>query len=85
MTIKEQIYEFISRRGPHGATDEEIQKGLHIAPDSERPARVQLVKENWVVDSGMKRGAPNAKKLNTIWFARPGKNVSIVDNPSMLE
>lgn len=54
-TQRAKILDFIERRGPYGATDEEIQASLGLSPNSERPRRVELVTGGWVVDSGARR------------------------------
>lgn len=83
MRIKDAIYEFLVKRGPDGATDEQIQNLLKIAPDSQRPARVQLVKDGWVIDSGIKRSIPNSNKKGKVWVAIKGRGVSKFDTCSM--
>lgn len=81
MRIKDAIYDFLLKRGTEGATDEQIQNLLKIAPDSERPARIQLIKDGWVVDSGLKRSVPNSNRKARIWVAIRGRGVSNFDIP----
>lgn len=40
--LRRQVLEFIRQRGPAGATDEEIQMGLSMNPNTERPRRIEL-------------------------------------------
>lgn len=82
MRIKDTIYDFLIKRGTDGATDEQIQTSLNIAPDSERPARISLVKDKWVVDSGLKRLVPNSNRRARVWIAIRGRNVSKFDTCS---
>ena len=82
MRIKDEIYNFLVKRGTDGATDEQIQTSLKISPDSERPARVQLVKDKWVVDSGLKRSVPNSNRRAIVWVAIRGRDHSIIDSGS---
>jgi hypothetical protein len=40
--LRRQVLEFIRQRGEAGATDEEIQMGLGMNPNTERPRRIEL-------------------------------------------
>ena len=79
MRIKDEIYNYLLRKGSDGATDEQIQSALKISPDSERPARVQLVKDNRVVDSGKKRSVPHSNRKARIWVAIRQGGQSMID------
>jgi transcription initiation factor IIE alpha subunit len=47
------VYDFINRVG--GATDEEIEEALSISGNTVRPTRGSLVKDGFIVDSGLER------------------------------
>jgi len=51
-----------------GLTDEGITKATGIAPNSERPARVQLLKDGWVMDSGRRRQVASGRTA-VVWAA----------------
>jgi hypothetical protein len=48
-TQRWRVFTWIWTHG--GATDEEIQTGLKISGDSERPRRTELVEGGWIEDS----------------------------------
>lgn len=50
-----QILAYILSRGAEGATDDEGQRALGIRVQTYTPRRYELVKEGFVVDSGMRR------------------------------
>lgn len=85
MRIKDEIYNYLVKKGTDGATDEQIQNALKISPDSERPARVQLVKDKKVVDSGLKRQVPNSNRKARVWIAIRTSGLSIVDKEFCIE
>lgn len=62
-SIRHNVLRAIAKRGPDGATDEEIQDTLGCRANTQRPRRVELVNEGWVEDSGLRRptvtGAPS--------------------------
>jgi len=49
------VFRFVIQRGQQGATDEEIQNGLMMRDNTQRPRRVELVAAGLVVDSGRTR------------------------------
>lgn len=49
------VLAFIRGRGAEGATDEEIQTGLPLSPNTQRPRRVELVDARLIRDSGRRR------------------------------
>ena len=51
-----------------GLTDEEVQIILDLDPSSERPRRVELVRDGLVVDSGRTRLTVSGRKA-TVWVA----------------
>lgn len=54
-TQRRRVYDFIRRQAEHGATDEEIQEALRMGGNTERPRRVELVRDGLVVDSERRR------------------------------
>ncbi len=42
-TLRQQVLEFVAERRMYGATDEEIQMGLDMAGNTQRPRRRELV------------------------------------------
>jgi predicted transcriptional regulator len=65
-TYREQVYNFITERGAYGATDEEIQKGLNLDPNTERPRRIELVKSGHVVEAGVTRKTTSGRQA-AVW------------------
>lgn len=67
-SINKKIYEYILNTGLAGATDQEIEKVLHLDGNTVRPCRGSLVKKFLVSDSGRTR--PNEKGNDCIvWIA----------------
>jgi hypothetical protein len=63
-----RVLEFISSQGERGATDKEVQRGLGMAGDSQRPRRV------WLRNNGFlqPKGSPEEIVLrdgSTVWVA----------------
>ena len=54
-SLKRRVYEYILSQGMRGATDQEIEKTLHIEGNTVRPSRVGLIKEGYIIDSGTTR------------------------------
>lgn len=52
-TKRAKVYEFL--RSNYGATDEEIEIALGMSGNTVRPTRISLMKDGWVVDSGLYR------------------------------
>ena len=67
-SIRHRVYEFILRRGPLGATDQEIATNLNIAGDTVRPTRKTLEQDLLVIDSGMTRNNHNGNAC-IVWRA----------------
>lgn len=57
---------FASLRAEGSATDEELQLRLSLDPSTERPRRVELVKQGLVVDSGKTR-LTRSRRPATVW------------------
>ena len=67
-TIRRVILDFLVGLGDHGATDEEIQTGLVMGANTQRPRRVELVRAGLVVDSGKTRPTLSGKAA-VVWVA----------------
>lgn len=65
---RERVMEFIVSAGDRGATDEEIQDGLGLSGNSERPRRTRLVELGRVKDSGNMRMTRSGRPA-TVWMA----------------
>ena len=65
-TERERVLRFLRRRGWTGATDEEIQYGLPMQPNTQRPRRVELVRAGTVEDSGRRRRT-RAGRQAVVW------------------
>lgn len=64
-----RVYAFIVQRGLEGATDQEIQDGLGLTGDSERPRRRGLQKIGLINDSGKTRKSP-AGRDSVVWISK---------------
>ena len=69
--IMQRVLDAIRGAGGNGMTDEEIQQMLNLQGNTERPARVALVQQGVVVDSGNK-GRTAAGRSAVLWVARTG-------------
>jgi len=54
-TLRRKVYEFLINRGSDGATDQEIEKYLHLDGNTVRPIRGSLVTDGLVKDTGATR------------------------------
>lgn len=63
--LQRQVVEFLHQRGEHGATDEEMQGGIPMDPNTQRPRRRELAKRGLVVEAG-ERKTRSGKKA-TVW------------------
>lgn len=71
-----RVHAFISSQGDHGATDKEIQAALELDGNSERPRRVWLRANGFILP----KGAPSAivvRDRSTVWVSvRPPEQTS---------
>lgn len=67
-SIRHRVYEFILRRGLHGATDQEIATNLNLSGDTVRPTRKTLEQDLFVIDSGTTRNNHNGNAC-IVWRA----------------
>lgn len=65
-TLRRAVYEFIWGRAVLGATDEEIQDGLGMAQNTERPRRRELQLGGFIQDSGNTRTTRSGRKA-VVW------------------
>ena len=54
-SLRRKVYEYILNQGLRGATDQEIEKALHIEGNTVRPTRISLVKDGFIMDTGTTR------------------------------
>lgn len=54
-TVKRKVYEYLLNKGLDGATDQEIERYLHLDGNTVRPIRGALVEAGIVTDSGTTR------------------------------
>jgi hypothetical protein len=54
-TQRQNVLDELASVFPNGMTDEELQNGLEMNPNAQRPRRIELVEQGWVEDSGTRR------------------------------
>lgn len=54
-SLRRKVYEYILNQGLRGATDQEIEKALHIEGNTVRPTRISLIKDGFIKDTGSTR------------------------------
>lgn len=67
-TLRAIVLGELERRGPRGATDDELQDALGMNPSTQRPRRVELVERGLVRDSGDTRKTKSGRSA-TVWVA----------------
>ena len=68
-TLRAKVLAFIVTAGENGATDQEIQDGLGMDGNTERPRRRELEKGGFIVDSGRTRVC-RSKQAAVVWVAK---------------
>lgn len=63
--LQTAVLDYLTSRGEHGATDEEIQLALELNPSTQRPRRIELVRKGLVVARGDRKTKSN--RLATVW------------------
>lgn len=63
--LHRQVLAFLRQRGDLGATDEEMQLGIPMAPSTQRPRRVELARRGLVIEAGVRKTA--SKRNATVW------------------
>jgi len=54
-TWRRKIYDYVQARGFDGATDQEIESALRLSGNTERPTRITLVRDGYLIDTGRTR------------------------------
>jgi hypothetical protein len=65
-TLRRQVLDYIVSQGQRGATDEQIQEALAMNPSTQRPRRIELVRDGLVRDSGTTRLTGSGRKA-VVW------------------
>jgi len=65
--LRARVLEFIQRQGAAGATDLEIQAGLNMSGDTQRPRRRELQQAGFIVDSGDVRSTAGGRAA-VVWL-----------------
>ena len=63
------VLAFLRGCGAAGATDDQMQAGIPMSANTQRPRRVELVRAHLVVDSGKTRLTPGGDDA-VVWVAR---------------
>lgn len=69
--LQRDVLAFIAGRGPVGATDDEICRGLHLLRDTGRARRVELRGKGLILDSGRSRVTSRGRAA-IVWTAVDG-------------
>ena len=69
-TLRAEVYAFLKLRGEQGATDEEIQRALHMEGNTARPRRRELEQSGLIRDSGATRQAISGRSA-VVWEVIP--------------
>jgi hypothetical protein len=64
--MQERVYRFLCAC-PHGATDEEMQQRLAMNPSTQRPRRIELVKQGLVAEGGTRKTQSGRNAV--VWLA----------------
>ena len=62
--LQQVVRDYLREHGP--STDEEMQAGIPLGPNTQRPRRVELVGKGYVVDSGSTRAGGSGKQA-VVW------------------
>ncbi len=68
-TLRARVLWLLRALGAHGATDEEIQRALAMNPNTQRPRRVELVRDGRACASGQRRPTASGRQA-VVWVAR---------------
>lgn len=69
-TLRAKVLEHLRQCGPHGATDEEMQRALDMNPSTQRPRRIELIEDfEQVFWGGQKRQTTSGRSAN-VWVLR---------------
>ena len=67
-TLRGKVYRYLVERSFRGATDEELQTGLAMNPNTQRPRRVELLERGLIYDSKLRRKTASKRKA-VVWIA----------------
>lgn len=70
-TKRAQVLDFLREQGAAGATDEEMQRGIPMSANTQRPRRVELLAAKLIEDSGMTRKTAGGDEA-VVWVAVKG-------------
>ena len=65
-SLRRKVYEYVLRKGFQGATDQEMESALHIDGNTIRPTRISLVKDGFIIDTGLTRKNENGNEC-IVW------------------
>ncbi len=68
-TQRKRVLMFLQDIGESGATDEEMQLGLGMVGNTQRPRRVELFRADLICDSGRTRPTRSGR-LAVVWMAK---------------
>jgi hypothetical protein len=69
-TQRDLVYGFISDRGAHGATDDEVQVGLNLPGNTQCPRRLELAEAGRIMPNGETRPTRKGRRA-AVWVAAP--------------
>lgn len=78
-TLRAAVFDFILHSG--GSTDQEIQVGLRMPGNTERPRRRELEMAGRIRDSGIRR-TTEAEREAIVWIATDGAEASPLMEPA---
>ena len=68
------VYRYLENRGAQGATDEEMQLGIPMAANTQRPRRRELEQSGLVIDSEQRRETKSGRRA-VVWALRSAMEV----------
>ncbi len=72
-TGRKLVLDFLLECGEQGATDEQIQQATGLDGSTERPRRISLVADGFVIDSGRERKTEHGR--NAVVWRATGKTI----------
>lgn len=67
-TLREMVLRVLEAAGQEGLTDDEMQRRLAMNPSTQRPRRIELVRQGFVRDSGRTRKTVGGREA-VVWVA----------------
>lgn len=68
--LRRMVFELLGEHLQGGLTDHQMQELLVMNPSTQRPRRVELVDQGFVIDSGRRRLTPSGRAA-VVWIVRP--------------